>query len=67
MAGALRFELRTSGLESDVLPLTLCSRMRTGACGRTRTYEGRKVRLIYSQVLLLLSHTCMNLALPQKS
>jgi hypothetical protein len=28
-----------------------------GACGRTRTYEVVR-RLIYSQVLLLLSHTC---------
>ena|GEM_PF-4144078 len=28
-----------------------------GACGRTRTYEVVG-RLIYSQVLLLLSHTC---------
>ena len=26
LAGALRFERRISGLESDVLPLTLCSR-----------------------------------------
>jgi hypothetical protein len=29
----------------------------SGACGRTRTYEVIR-RLIYSQVLLLLSHTC---------
>jgi hypothetical protein len=29
-----------------------------GACGRTRTYEVTSGRLIYSQVLLLLSHTC---------
>ncbi len=31
-------------------------RNQTDACGRTRTYEVRR-RLIYSQVLLLLSHT----------
>lgn len=30
------------------------------ACGRTRTYEVTNGRLIYSQVLLLLSHTCKN-------
>lgn len=57
MAGALRFELRTSGLESDVLPLTLCSRKKLV---HTDGLEPPKVmdRLIYSQVQLPLCHIC---------
>ena len=57
LAGTLRFELRKSVLETDGLPVSLHPCLRVGACGRTRTYEGHCVRLIYSQVLLLLSHT----------
>ena len=58
MAGAPGFEPRISGLESDGLPLAYVPRS-PGACGRTRTYEVVR-RLVYSQVLLLLSHTCAN-------
>ena len=56
LAGTPGFEPRISGLESDGLPLAYAPKM-LGACGRTRTYEVVR-RLIYSQVLLLLSHTC---------
>lgn len=40
LAGTLRFELRTSILETDGLPVSLHP-YRIGACGRTRTYEVR--------------------------
>ena len=56
LAGTPGFEPRISGLESDGLPLAYAPST-PGACGRTRTYEVVR-RLIYSQVLLLLSHTC---------
>src|SRR4029079_15843430 len=56
LAGTPGFEPRISGLESDGLPLAYAPSI-PGACGRTRTYEVVR-RLIYSQVLLLLSHTC---------
>ena len=56
LAGTPGFEPRISGLESDGLPLAYAPKI-PGACGRTRTYEVVG-RLIYSQVLLLLSHTC---------
>ena len=58
LAGTPGFEPRISGLESDGLPL---------AYGPTETLvhvvglaptKDNQVRLIYSQVLLLLSHTC---------
>lgn len=58
VAGTLRFELRMSILETGGLPVSLHPCNRFGACGRTRTYEGHDVRLIYSQVPLLLGHTC---------
>ena len=62
LAGMLRFELRISILETGGLPVSLHPYKNFGACGRTRTHEGHDVRLIYSQVPLLLGHTCkMNL------
>ena len=41
-----------------VCRLAYIPELQSGACGRTRTYEVTYGRLIYSQVLLLLSHTC---------
>jgi hypothetical protein len=58
LARTLRFELRTSILETDGLPVSLHPFMNPGACGRTRTYDSLQGLLIYSQVLLLLSHAC---------
>src|SRR5690242_3809036 len=40
LAGTPRFEPRTSGLESEGLPLAYAPGT-SGACDRTRTYEGQ--------------------------
>jgi hypothetical protein len=60
LAGALGFEPRAAILETAVLAVytMLLIFVWKSACGRTRTYEVRRGRLIYSQVLLLLGHTC---------
>lgn len=56
LAGAFGVEPKATVLETAVLPLHHAPVVSNrDACGRTRTYVVRR-RLIYSQVLLLLSH-----------
>src|SRR6267378_460707 len=58
LAGTLGFEPRISILETDGLPVSLHpSRRLVHVVGLAPTKDN-EVRLIYSQVLLLLSHTC---------
>lgn len=56
MAGALRFELRTSGLESDVLPVDTMLPLLVGADG-LEPPQGMEAHLVYSQAQLPLCHT----------
>ena len=59
LAGTPGFEPRMSGLESDGLPVSLRpKRILVHVVGLAPTKDNQ-VRLIYSQVPLLLSHTCM--------
>ena len=58
LAGTPGFEPRISGLESDGLPLAYAPKeFLVHVVGLAPTKDNQ-VRLIYSQVLLLLSHTC---------
>ena len=59
LAGTLRFELRISILETVGLPVSLhpCKKDLVHVVGLAPTKDIR-VRLIYSQVPLLLGHTC---------
>ena len=58
LAGTPGFEPRISGLESDGLPVSLRrKKFLVHVLGLAPTKDNQ-VRLIYSQVLFLLSHTC---------
>ncbi len=58
LAGALRFELRTSGLESDVLPLDTMLPQKTWCIRMDSNHRRALAQEVYSLPRLPLCHVC---------